>query len=136
LELAEQQLEVGGRLQDPELLGYAHHVMGNTMFWFGELAAARVHSEQGIALYQPERGRSSAFRYGFNCASNCHFFLGRALWHLGYPDQALRCSEQAVAIAEAASHPFSQAGALHRRNGSSPHQTRSIAVLSRTACRR
>ena len=56
--------------------------------------------------------RSLAFRFGFNCGSNCYFFLGRVLWHLGYPDQALRCAEQAVAIAKAVSHSVSLAGAL------------------------
>jgi len=86
--------------------------MGNTLFWFGELGAAQVHLEKGIALYQPEWSRSLAFRFGFNCASNCHFFLARVLWHLGYPEQALTCAEQAVAIAAAVSHPVSRAGAL------------------------
>jgi class 3 adenylate cyclase/predicted ATPase len=111
-ETAEQLLVVGERLHDPEALGYAHHAMGNTLLWFGKLGAARMHLEKGIALYQPEWSRSLAFRYGFNCASNCHFFLGRVLWHLGYPDHALRSAEQAVAIAAAVSHPVSRAGAL------------------------
>jgi class 3 adenylate cyclase/predicted ATPase len=111
-ETAEQLLVVGERLHDPEALGYAHHAMGNTMLWFGELGAARMHLEKGIALYQPEWSHSLAFRYGFNCASNCHFFLGRVLWHLGYPDHALTSAEQAVAIAAAVSHPVSRAGTL------------------------
>ena len=98
-ETAEQLLVVGERLHDPELLGYAHHAMGNTLPWFGELGAARMHLEKGIALYQPEWSRSLAFHFGFNCASNCHFFLGRVLWHMGYPDRALACAEHAVAIA-------------------------------------
>ena len=53
-----------------------------------------------------------AFRFGFNSASASYFFLGRVLWHLGYPDQAVTSAEQAVAIAEAASHPVSRASAL------------------------
>jgi predicted ATPase len=110
--LAAQFLDLAERLRDPERLGYAHFGSGNTLLWFGELAAARAHLEQGLALYDPERGRSSAFRYGFNCASNCHVFLGRVLWHLGYPDQALRHNEQAIAIAKEVSHPFSQTLAL------------------------
>jgi class 3 adenylate cyclase/predicted ATPase len=111
-ETAEQLLVVGKRLHDPELLAYAHHAMGNTLLWFGELGSARIHLEKGIALYQPEWSRSLAFHFGFNCASNCHFFLARVLWHLGYPDRALTCAEQAVAIAAAVSHPVSRAGAL------------------------
>jgi len=111
-EAAEQSLVVAERLQEPEALGYAHFAMGNTLLWFGELGAARRHLEEGIALYQPEWGRSSAFRFGMNCSSSCHFFLGRVLWHLGYPDQALASAEQAVAIAEAVAHPVSRASAL------------------------
>ena len=38
-ETAEQLLAVGESLHDPELLGYAHHAMGNTLLWFGELGA-------------------------------------------------------------------------------------------------
>jgi len=111
-EVAEQLLDVGKRLHDPELLGYAHHAMGNNLLWFGDLGAARMHLEKGIALYRPEWSRALAFRFGFNCGSNCRFFLGRVLWHLGYPDQALTSAEQAVAIADSVSHPVSQAGSL------------------------
>jgi predicted ATPase len=111
-EVAEQMLTVAERLQDPEPLAYAHNLMGNTLFWLAELGTARMHLEKGIALYQPEWSRSLAFRFGFNCASTCHFFLGRVLWHLGYPDQALASAEQAVAIAGEVSHPVSRASAL------------------------
>jgi class 3 adenylate cyclase/predicted ATPase len=111
-EVAEQMLAVAGRLQEPEPLAYAHNLMGNTLFWLAELGTARMHLENGIALYQPEWSRSLAFRFGFNCASTCHFFLGRALWHLGYPDRALASAEQAVTIAEEVSHPVSRASAL------------------------
>jgi len=122
-ELSNQLLDLAERLQDPELRGYAQFGMGDTLLWFGELAAARLHLEQGLALYDPEWDRSSAFRFGFNCASNCHLFLGRVLWHLGYPDQALRSTKQAVAIAQAVSHPLSLAvtlswsAALHQLRG-------------------
>jgi class 3 adenylate cyclase/predicted ATPase len=112
-EVAEQLLTVAERLRELETLGYAHHAMGNTLFWLAELSAARMHLGKGIALYQPEWSRSLAFRFGFNCASTCHFFLGRVLWHLGYPDQAVTSAEQAVAIAEAVSHPVSRASALN-----------------------
>jgi class 3 adenylate cyclase/predicted ATPase len=111
-EVAEQMLAVAERLQEPEPLAYAHNLMGNTLFWLAKFGTARMHLEKGIALYQPEWSRSLVFRFGFNCASTSHFFLGRVLWHLGYPDQALASAEQAVAIAEAASHPVSRASAL------------------------
>ena len=130
-ETAEQLLVRGERLHDQSHWD-THHAMGNTLLWFGELGAARIHLEKGIALYQPEWSRSLAFHFGFNCASNSHFFLGRVLWHLGYPDHALTCAEQAVAIAAAVSHPVSRAGALswaaalHQLRGE-VRQTRELA---------
>jgi class 3 adenylate cyclase/predicted ATPase len=111
-ELGEEMLSVAEHLEDPEPLGYARFLFGNTLLWFGELTAARTHLERAIDLYDPERGREAAFRLGFNSGSNSYNFLGRVLWHLGYPDQALHCSRQAVAIADGIAHPFSQAVAL------------------------
>ena len=111
-ELAEQLLGIAERLRDPELLAYAHFEMGNTLLWFGELAATQTHLEQSIALYDPEWGRPATFRCGFNCATSSHRFLGHVLWYLGYPDQALSSSRRAIAIAKEISHPFSVAAAL------------------------
>ena len=110
-EVAEQMLAVAERLREPESLAYAHSLIGHNLF-LAELGTARMHLEKGISLYQPEWSRSLAFRFGFNCASTCCFFLGRVLWHLGYPDQALASAEQAVAIAEVVSHPVSRVSAL------------------------
>jgi predicted ATPase len=110
--LVEQLLALAERRQDPELLAYAHLEMGGVRLWSAELVAARAHWEQGIALYDPEWGRSASSRHGFNCAANCHSLLTRVCWCLGYPEQALRHSGQAIAIAEDTSHPFSRAVAL------------------------
>jgi tetratricopeptide (TPR) repeat protein len=110
LDLGEQLLGVAERLQDRELVAYGHFNLGNTLFWFGELTVARSHLDKAIALSDPAWGRDAA-RLG-NCASNSHSFLCRVLWHLGYPDQAVGCAEEAVSIAGAISHPFGLALAL------------------------
>jgi class 3 adenylate cyclase/predicted ATPase len=110
--LADQLLDLAGRLRDPELLAYAHFEMGLQRLWFAELPDARLQFERGIVLYDPQWARAAASRHGFNCGSNCHLFLTRVLWHLGYPDEAIRHSEQAIAIARDVSHPFSQGVAL------------------------
>jgi predicted ATPase len=110
--LAEQMLDLAERRQDPELLAYAHFEMGCELLWSAELVAARAHLEQGIALYDPAWGRPASSRHAFNCASNCHSFLTRVCWHLGYPEEAMRHSRQAFAIAKDISHPFSRAVVL------------------------
>jgi class 3 adenylate cyclase/predicted ATPase len=131
---AEQSLALAERRQDPELLAYAHEIMGCQLLWPAELVAARAHFERGIALYNPEWGRPASSRHGFNCAANCHSFLTSVCWHLGYPEQALRHSGQAFAIAEDVSHPFSRGcalkwtAALHQLRG----ETRRTQELAET----
>jgi predicted ATPase len=61
-ELAEQLLILAQHLQDSALLLEAHHALGATLFWHGEVAPARAHLEQGIALFAPQQHRSLAFR--------------------------------------------------------------------------
>jgi adenylate cyclase len=79
----------------------------------GEPSPARAHQEQGIALYDFEQHRSLAFRYGsFDPGVGCFNFAGMGLWHLGYPEQALQRSSDAVNLAHQLSHPFSVAFAL------------------------
>jgi predicted ATPase len=109
--------------------------MGAALLCSGDLVAARAHPEQGIALYDPEWGRPATSRHDFNCAENCHSLLSCVCWLLGYPEQALRHSEQAIAIAEDVSHPFSRgvaltwAAALHQLRGE-PRRTQELAETS------
>ena len=39
----------------------------------------------------------------------CHSFSAWTLWFLGYPDQGLAQSQQAVTLAQQIAHPFSLA---------------------------
>jgi predicted ATPase len=112
-ELSEQLLLLAQDQQDSGLLVEAHTAVGSSLFWIGELIPARDHFEQGIALYGPQQHRSNALIYlqdpGVVCLSN----LARALWLLGYPDQALDRINEAQSLAQELSHPFSLAIALY-----------------------
>jgi predicted ATPase len=111
-ELAEQLLTVAQRQHEAALLLQAHRAMGQTMYWFGELTQARAHLEQGIALYDPQQHRSSAFLYGQDPGVGLRNFVTLVLWFLGYPDQAVGRIHEAVALAQEVAHPFSLAFAL------------------------
>jgi class 3 adenylate cyclase/predicted ATPase len=111
-ELGTQLLALAEREQDSALLVEAHYILGTTLFHLGELAPAREHLEQGIALYDPRQHRFLAFRYGQDPGVFCLCYMVRILWFLGYPDQALRQSREALALAREISHPFSLAVAL------------------------
>ena len=76
----------------------------------GEFLSAREHLENAITLYDPERHRPLIFRYGgADAGVRCLSFAAWTLWQLGYPDQALKRGNEALALAQALSHPFSLA---------------------------
>lgn len=110
--LEAQLYELAQRVQDPALLLMSHQALGASAYWLGELAQARTHLEQGIALYVPEQHRTLAFGAIQNPGVACLAFVGRVLWTMGLPDQALQRSTAALALAHELSHPFSLVYAL------------------------
>ncbi len=109
-ELAEQLLRRAQKPRDPALLLYAHLALGQTSFWMGELLPAREHLEMATSFYDPERHRPLAFRYGgVDAGVRCLLFAAWTLWHLGYPNQALKRGNEALALAQGLSHPLSLA---------------------------
>jgi TOMM system kinase/cyclase fusion protein len=111
-ELGEQLLTLAQHIGDTALLLEAHYALGNTVNYLAEFAAARVHFEQSIALYDPQQHRSHAFRYAQDPGVVCRAYAAVTLWWLGYPDQALQRSHEALTLARELAHPFSLAFAL------------------------
>jgi len=105
-ELAEQ-LSRAQSAHDPALLTYAKMARGATSYWMGKFLPAREHLEGAISLYDPERHRRLIFRYGYDAGVACLSYAAWTLWHLGYPDQALERSYEALALAQRLSHPIS-----------------------------
>jgi len=112
-ELGEQLFSLAQRTQDPALLVEAHYALGTALFYLGEVAPALAHFEQGIALYDPPKHRSYTFLcVGIDPKAICLSWASVALWFLGYPDQALKRSSEALTLARELSHPYSLAWAL------------------------
>jgi len=111
-ELGEQLMHLAQRVGDPAFLLQAHFALGVTSYWFGELTSARAHFEHGLALYDPQQQSSYLVLFGHDPGVACYFFAALVLWSLGYPDQALEKSHQALALAEELVHPFNLAWAL------------------------
>src|SRR5262249_8539601 len=106
--LGGQLLALAQREQDPALLLVAHFALGFTLYHLGEFAPAREHCEQALALYDPQRRGASVFHPGVSSLS----LAALVLWHLGYPDQALKRSREALTLAQELSQPFSLVYAL------------------------
>ena len=74
--------------------------LGTTLFFWETSASAHTHFTQGIALYDPQQHRASAFLYGEDAGVVCRSSCRWALWYLGYPDQGLARSQEAVTLAQ------------------------------------
>jgi predicted ATPase len=109
-ELAERLLWRAQSSHDPGLLMYAQSALGSTSYWMGELLPARKHVEDAIPLYDRERHRLLTFRYGgAHAGTTCLLLAAATLWRLGYPDQAVKRENEALAFAQGLSHPLSLA---------------------------
>jgi predicted ATPase/class 3 adenylate cyclase len=112
--LGEQLLSLAQRLHDPDLLLEAHHALWATLFFGGELSAARPHVEQGLRLYEPHRHHAHAALYsGHDPGVCCRAVAAPRLWLLGYPDQAVASSQAALALAQQLAHPLTLVIALY-----------------------
>jgi len=121
-ELGEQLLRLTQGAQDPMLRLAAHGALGTTLFWLGELALAREHLDQSIALYDRRQHHSLTLLYRHDTSVMCRFYAAYVLWWLGYPSQALQRSRETRLLAQELAHPFSLAYALG--TASSVHQLR------------
>jgi predicted ATPase/class 3 adenylate cyclase len=136
-QMGEQLLQLAQRLHDSALLLETHVALGATLLRRGEVAAARSHLEEGMALYDPRQHRTHAFLYGQNPRVACASDASWVLWLLGYPDHALQRSHEGLTLAQDLLHPFSLAFALSfaavlhqcRREGQAA-QARAEAAIS------
>jgi predicted ATPase len=110
--LAEQCVCLAQHVQDSALLAEAHFILGVTLFYSGELTAAQAILEQGIAFYDPQAHASLMVAYGQDPGVGCRSYASLAWWVLGYPDQALGKSHDALSLARELSHSYSIGAAL------------------------
>jgi DNA-binding SARP family transcriptional activator/predicted ATPase len=106
-ELARQCLTLAQKTQEPALLMEGHRMTDETAFFRGELTASREHLERTLSLYKPEQHRAHATVYGQDPGVASLSHGSWILWHLGYPDQALKMGREAVTLGEESDHPFS-----------------------------
>jgi len=107
LEPEEQLLAIAQHLQDPVMLLAGHTMLGSHLWWTGSLSDARTHLEQGMRYYAPQQQKSVWMSYGVDVGMLCLTDLVLVLWCCGYPDQALRKSQEALSLAQELTHPQS-----------------------------
>jgi predicted ATPase len=108
-ELGETLLRLAQHADAPTLAVVASHALGCTWLCLGALPAARHHLEEGIARYTPDQSRALVFRTGHDPGVACRAYAAMTLWLLGYPEQALVRTHDALVLAQELSYPFSLA---------------------------
>jgi class 3 adenylate cyclase/predicted ATPase len=108
--LSEQLINFTHTVDDTVPFSDAYRARGETFLWTGEFSQARTYLEKGIVLDDgPQQRNYNAEDPGVAC----RFFSALAQWFLGYPDQALQRSHEAVTLAKELSHPLSLSAAHH-----------------------
>jgi class 3 adenylate cyclase/predicted ATPase len=111
-ELATQCLALAQKIQERALLMEGHRMMDETALYSGEWIPARQHVERTLSLYDPQLHRAHVTAYGQDPGVASLSHGSWILWNLGYPDQARNMGQQALALGEESSHPFSLGFAL------------------------
>lgn len=107
--LGETLLELAQLEQDPVLRVEANYTLGVTRFWQGHFVLARQHLGDALTHYDPEHRRVHLSLYTHDPQVICLSRLAFLLWCLGYPDQAVQKSHEALARAQELAQPFSWA---------------------------
>ncbi|MGH7965859.1 MAG: hypothetical protein ACRERD_29250, partial [Candidatus Binatia bacterium] len=130
-ELGEQLQRLSQSVHNPVFSLLTHYAQGPILFWLGEFAPARAHLEQAITLYNAQPSNSPSFPAGQDPGVACLSYAALVSWFLSYPDQALKRSAEALALAQKLSHPQSLAVALNfsalvRRNRRERQETQKL----------
>jgi class 3 adenylate cyclase/predicted ATPase len=111
-ELGEQLHALCPDLENSAHLSRAYIMLAETLYSLGEFAQVREQCKKVIGLCDPEQQRTQLLLYGTDALVVSWILEACALWHLGYPDQALKMSNEGLARAQDLSHPFNLAYAF------------------------
>jgi class 3 adenylate cyclase/predicted ATPase len=134
-ELGEELFSLAQRTAAPLHLLEAQDALGTALFQLGEYAAARTYLEQGPARTDPKAQRALVLHSGDVPEVRRLVYVANTLWCLGYPAQAVRWCQEA--LAQGVEHPQSLGIArnmvalvYHRRREAPAVQAQAEALLS------
>jgi predicted ATPase len=111
-ELASQCLQLAHGTQDSAHLLTAHYALGQSLVWMGEMSEGQQHLRRGSELYDAAQHHSLAAQYAEDPGVVCLVWEAYVLFILGYPDQSLQRSREAIALAKDLADYFSLIQAL------------------------
>ena len=108
LEFANELLQLAEQSQDDGFIMEARFCLGVSLMYVGNPTESRDQLQRAFELYDEERCRFHSQFTGQICGPILLSYLSLSLWHLGFPDQALRTGQQAVDLAKELGHPFTE----------------------------
>ncbi len=112
-DLVQEALSLAQHDKDPLLVAIDHCYLGVISFAVGEYTTARAHLGEMNSFYDPQKHhRPLVFLRGSDLGLAALSYDACCLWCLGYPEQALKQSQEALSLARDLDHPFTLADVL------------------------
>ena len=109
---AEEMLDIAKATGDADLLIAGHALACDCYCWAGEFTKALEHADKVLDLYDDEKHRHLADILNHDPKTSAGIYGSISTWMLGYPDRALRLSDEKDAHARRRGHPFDLGFAL------------------------
>jgi adenylate cyclase len=109
---ADEMLQLAELMRDDATLVGAHWGAGCSRMAMGELTDAHNHFEKSAQLYNAQRDRKLAFRFGQDPCMTSLCYDAVTLFILGYPERAERSMKQSIVLARKLGYPFTLAWCL------------------------
>lgn len=103
---AEELVTHASAANDRDALMVGHVAAAISDLHRGELALARPHFEQAIAVHENHPPMMHSFRFGVDYAAAGYAYAAWCEWLLGRPDRALWLSEQGLAVVDREKHLY------------------------------
>ncbi len=113
LEVATQFVQIAQGQDDTGPTQVAHRIRGWTLFFLGKFTEAMPELERTLALYQPDRHADLAYKFGQDTRVAALILWSLGKWQLGFPDQAIKARDEAIAHGRRSNHANSLAYALY-----------------------
>ncbi len=105
-QLAEQLLSLARREQDSLRLLEAHHTLWAISLDIGELGSIKDTQSKTLCCTMRRHGQLGSVYGGHDPGVCSRIHAAKAVWLLGYPNQALQTIEAALTMAVKLSHPY------------------------------
>jgi class 3 adenylate cyclase/predicted ATPase len=106
LDVLDQMAQVKTGPDDVERTMQTHHASWTAYIWHGQHAVGQQHARDGLALYDFDKHRLQALRYGGHDPGVCGYGQSAlSMWITGLPEQSRDHIDKSLVLADKLDHP-------------------------------